>query len=110
MTAFKSISIANYLGYDEIFVIGLDNSMFLTLEVDKDNHLRQRPNHSGSSGGELATRLSDQFPMGVADYFFDIANNSFALKKCFSKLNVFNIDESSFSDAFAKRDPLGLAQ
>jgi hypothetical protein len=109
MTAFKALAIANYMGFEKIFVIGLDNSMFLTLEVDVNNRILQGPNHAGASGGSSSYLLDDFFPGGISDYFYGLAHDSYQLKKLFKKYPITNLDGQSFTDAFRKGDPLRIA-
>ncbi len=108
MTAHKALAIANFMGFAKIYVVGLDNSMFLTFEVDEANRLLQRPNHSGGSGGMDAKYLDESFPGGVADYFYNLAFGAHQLKKLFGEYPIVNLDKASFTDAFKKSDDLGL--
>jgi hypothetical protein len=108
MTAYKALAIANYMGFEKIYVVGLDNSMFLAFEVDEHNRIVQRPNHAGGSGGRESANLSNPFPGGVADYFYDLAFGAHQLKKLFGKYSIVNLDRASFTDTFTKFDELDL--
>jgi len=108
MTAYKALAIANYMGFKKIYVVGLDNSMFLAFEVDEDNRILQSPNHAGGSGGKAPAHLDGLFPGGVADYFYDLAFGAHQLKKLFGKYPIVNLDRASFTDTFTKFDELDL--
>jgi hypothetical protein len=108
LTSYKAISIANFMGYKDIFVLGLDHSVFYTLTVDQNNVMRLGSNHSGQSGPEKDFVISSFYPGGVSDYLFDEAYCSHQVERSFRNARVTNLNPNSIADAFPKGDPLGL--
>lgn len=107
LTALKALSIVQYLGYKQVFIIGFDASMFQTLRVNATNNLMQHPHHV-EGAGMPAVCIDSSFPGGMMDFHYDSARYHFQLRKYFAKLNIVNLDPNSFTDAFPKRDPMSL--
>lgn len=107
LTALKALAISGYLGYEKIFIVGLDASMFQTIEIDGTNSIIQHPNHVAGAG-DPSVDVSSYFPKGMMDYLYDAARFHFHARKYFSALPIFNLVPSSFTDAFPKEDPLLL--
>ena len=101
LTAYKALAVANYFGYSRISILGIDNTMFRGLHVSSSNQILLKDHHFYSSDKD--DDLSNFFPNGVADYFYDLSLCFIYLKSCFSKLNhVVNLDELSLVDTFTK--------
>ncbi len=108
MTAYKAVAIAIYLGYKEIGVLGVDNTMFFGLSVGDDNQLVLADHHFYSKQRE-DQNMSAFYPNGVADYFYDLSNCFLDLRRYFgASTNVFHLDKESIVDAFIKSDCLGV--
>lgn len=107
LTVLKALSLATFMGFEKIFVIGMDASMIRTLQVDKNNQLIQHANHVSGAGHE-AINLSRLYPSGMADFYFDSARFHHHLKKYFGDKRIYNLDPLSLSDGLAKEDPLEL--
>jgi magnesium-transporting ATPase (P-type) len=99
MTAYKSIAIAEYLDFNEIFLIGYDNNNFMNIEVDENNHLIQHPSHFFPYGGPV--NLSERLGFDTAAYFLDLSR-VFATLRLFDSTKIFNLDSSSLIDNFKK--------
>lgn len=102
MTAFKALAAALYMEYEEIFVIGFDNSMYLTAFVDENNQLFEKPLHFYPSATEVGNQLSMLYPNGMSDYLYDHARCFYTLRNDFSYPHVMNLDSFSLTDAFKK--------
>jgi hypothetical protein len=107
LTALKGLAIAKYLGYQKIFTVGLDASLFQTLSVDHSNRLFQGSNHVAGVNRK-SIPMDDFYPNGMMDYFFDTARYFFHVKKYFSDGRFYNLDPESFTDGLLKSDPLNL--
>jgi len=103
LTAYKALAFAVHLGFIEIDIIGIDNTMYQTMEVNFNNEIVQAPNHFFTGGG-ITVGLSPMYPNGVADYFQDVSLCFYSLKSCFSNRNIYNLDRTSLVDCFVKRD------
>ena len=102
MTAFKAIASALYLGFDQIYVIGVDNSMYLTASVDDKNDLFQRPLHYYGERETPQESMNGFYSGGMSDYLYDHARCFWDLKHLFGRPQVINLDPASLTDAFDK--------
>ena len=104
LTVYKALAMATHLGYKDISILGVDNTMFQGLSVTRENDLmlgdqhfyaKQRPDQN----------MSNFYPNGVADFFYDISICFLHLRRCFGHLeNIYNLDEDSLVDCFSKLD------
>ena len=101
LTAYKALAFADYLGFDQIFIIGIDNSMFRTLKVDSMNSLVQNSNHFTENYGP-PTDVTEIYPNGIADYFSELSEMFLSLKRSFTNMQVINLGYDSEVDAFPK--------
>lgn len=101
MTAYKALSVAVYLGYSEIDVIGFDNNQVRGLIVDENNRIIQGPNHFAEYSVEAD--ITDRLSAGVSDYFYDFSAAFSDLRKFSHKGNIWNLDPKSYVDAFPKK-------
>lgn len=114
LTALKAMSIAAFLGYSRIGVIGLDADLHLSMEVTQNNRIIQRPRHHNGSAaypesGQYQTPLLDetgrrvgQFS-GSSDYFYAQAMQHYYLETKFSRSGKFvNLSDSSHVTAFPR--------
>ena len=104
ITAHKTIATALYLGYRNIYLIGLDNSLFKNVEVDKENQIIEKPAHFYDDAVSVDIRRQHLYPNGMQSLLYDYSLIFVDLKRSFRAANVFNIDTSSFTDAFPKID------
>jgi hypothetical protein len=100
-TVMKSLAVALYLGYDKIFILGIDNSECKSLVGDANNNLWVRSNIHYATSNEKLLDYQVLTPSG-ADAAFAQYAGWFADFKKFSRPNVFNLDENSLIDAFPK--------
>lgn len=109
LTAYKALAFAHHLGYDAVYIIGIDNTMFRTVSVDTSNRLIQAPNHFFERGGKSAD-LSSTYPRGMGDYFADMSMCFSSLRRCFIGTRTFNLDPNSLIDVFLKLEESSLIQ
>ena len=100
MTAYKALSIACFLGYDEIYIAGFDNNYFKTLEVDKNNLIYYCNSHFYAP---TAKNLLPAIGWGsdIGEILYDLHFLFRDLKK-FSDKHIINLDENSLVDCFSK--------
>jgi hypothetical protein len=106
MTAYRALSVALYMGYDEIYICGFDNSNFLSFQVNEENILLQKDMHFyGTRADERI--LPKSIVRNVADFFLDYSIMFADLYK-FSKFNIINLDKNSFVDSFSKKHNIDI--
>ena len=104
VTAHKTIASAIFMGYRTIYLIGLDNSLFKFVEVDKDNQIIEMPAHVYDTVNTVEIRRQHLYPKGMQSLLYNYSIVFVDLKRCFQSTNIFNIDKSSMTDAFPKID------
>ena len=104
VTAHKTIASAIFMGYRTIYLIGLDNSLFKFVEVDKDNQIIEMPAHVYDNVNSVEIRRQHLYPKGMQSLLYNYSIVFVDLKRCFQSTNIFNIDKSSMTDAFPKID------
>lgn len=111
MTAFKALSLAVFMGYKKIYILGFDNSFFKNVVCDQNNKLHRVQEHFDSKAYKLDGQKTLIFG-GKRKMYQELIGNS----RLFSDLNKFkgkgseivNIDPYSLTDAFPKIDPFNL--
>lgn len=111
MVAYSSLSIALFLGYDRVYVAGIDNNMFRSLERSSDGKFRygSGTHHYPSvvNRAEVGnTRGRDFYPSSMAAYFEDVAR-LFAELHLFSSDRIRHLDSESLVDAFSGQAAIG---
>lgn len=105
MTLYKSLAMAIHLGYDEIYVLGMDNSDFLSYRSNLNNQISRSsalyfPEKMKWEGMPKASD-PEVLPGGMAGQLQSLAT-FFGDLMMFSDARIFNLDENSFVDAFPK--------
>jgi len=103
-TAYKALSIALFLGYDRIYLCGVDNDSFKSLTVDRNNIKRSRYRHFYDPPDEYQDFLSDK-PLWEDLYYTALTFRS--LDK-FAGHPIVNLDPVSLVDAFPKAHDLDI--
>ena len=99
LTAYKALAYCIYLGYDEIYILGMDGSEFQLLASDEQNRLLLGGHHAYKDES-ISKDLSSHFLDGFAGAFMTYAHTSGDLEKFSGP--VFNLDSSSFITRFPK--------
>ena len=102
VTAHKTIASAVFMGYRNIYLIGLDNSLFKFVEVDEENQIIETPAHSYDDVNSVDIRRQQLYPKGMQSLLYNYSLVFVDLKRSFKVSNIFNIDKSSLTDAFPK--------
>lgn len=104
MTAYKALAVAVYLGFDPIYLLGIDNSYLDKVRVDLHNRVFRTDSHFDSEAyPDDASR--DYWP---ADQGYDLGSLLRAYAKLFEDLKLFpanrirHLDPNSLVDAFPK--------
>lgn len=103
-TAYKALSIACYLGYERIYVCGIDNDAFKSITVDRQNTRRARYAHFYDDEATTQTFVSDGHIS--KDLFYTAL--SFGSLERFSGLPIVNLDPDGLVDAFSKEHALDV--
>ena len=101
MGSLKLLAIARYMGYDKVFVIGLDNTFYKNIWVDSHSRIIQGPLHYKNNYIE-AHDMSHHFPNGIGDYFHFVSQNFLSIRKYFNDELFVNLDDESLNDTFKK--------
>lgn len=105
VTAYKALAIALYLGYDHIYICGIDNNYLKYLEVDSSNRLSYAVPHIQKS-----TRVyldADGFCATVGEYMYRDHKLFEDLRK-FPHSRITNLDSTSLICEFNKRHDLDI--
>lgn len=111
MVAFSTVAIALFLGYDRIYVAGIDNSMFKSVRKSPEGRFFYGPGtHHHASVVDVAevgnARGRNFYRGGVAAYFEDVAR-LFAELHLFSSERIRHLDPESLVDAFTGQVSFG---
>jgi hypothetical protein len=99
-TTFKALSLAVWMGYKKIYVIGLDQNYLQNLVTDKKNRILQIENHAGETikyVNDFTNSYGD-----FSDYIYEHHGLFSDLKFINYKNNIFNLDFNSFTPGIKK--------
>jgi hypothetical protein len=113
MTLYKALAIACFLGYEKIYILGMDNTYPHDIFVDRENHVCNVERHTGGSFNvadiERSTsgfdHLIDQSPFykGTEDVLWDLCF-LFSDLRLFKDNPIVNLDPYSLNNTFPKAD------
>jgi hypothetical protein len=103
-----AIAVALYMGYDEVLLLGFDNSIFKQLQVDDQNNLFEGPGHFYETHSTKSWNINNFFPNGMADALYAYGLIFYDLKTAFSSEKITNLDVSSYADSFRKQTSSNL--
>ena len=101
LTILKTIAVALYLGYDKIYILGVDNTQFKSLVGNVDNRTFLETNDLYGENSLVHMKYIFGSAGGIAGQFLQYANWFGDFKK-FPKEKIFNLDMESLIDAFPK--------
>jgi hypothetical protein len=102
MTAYKAIAYAIHMGFAQICISGIENTWFRGLRVDETGRIFQDSFHFGEKYAEPID-MSNYYPKGVGDYFYDLSTMFLSLKWAFGNQTVLeNLDRDSLIDFIPK--------
>jgi len=99
MTLYKALAWVIHKGYDNIYIIGMDNTYGRTIFNDKDNNLWNLEEHAGTENYLCDNNMFSTISALMEDIFYLFSD----LEK-FKRNNIYNIDQYSLVDAFEKYD------
>jgi CMP-N,N'-diacetyllegionaminic acid synthase len=99
MTLFKALALAIHMGYDQIYLVGMDNTYPRDIFCDEKNRILNYERHAATA--DYLIDVSSQIPtMDVwAQDIFQLFHD---LRRCFSGTKVLNLDCYSLTDVFPK--------
>jgi hypothetical protein len=104
-TLYKMLAMATFMGYEEIYVLGLDNTNFLNYRGRPDNLMQDIGGATASRKVETKSTFigeyEKEFTSGMAGRMQSYAHLFGDLHK-FKKYKVINLDPYSLTDAFSK--------
>ncbi|WOQ70011.1 hypothetical protein RYJ27_01915 [Microbacterium limosum] len=102
MTAYHALSVAGFLGFSRILIVGIDNDRFRALALTEDRAAGILPHHFFTNGPASVQRL-DWLVGGVPAFFEDVAR-LFGDLWLFADLPIENLDPETLVDAFPIAD------
>jgi hypothetical protein len=99
MTLFKALALAIHMGYDQICLLGMDNTYVRDVFCDNENRIYRLERHSGSD--DYLFDQSNLFP-SMDVWAQDIVNHFSDLRRCFNGYPIVNLDPYSLTDVFKK--------
>jgi hypothetical protein len=105
LTLYKALAFAIFLGYEKIYVLGMDNTQFMAHRSDLQNSILLRSNHAYTSRLEneiesVETNFSERTLDGMAGFFTTYSHIFADLRKF--RGPVYNLDQFSLTTAFPK--------
>jgi hypothetical protein len=101
MTLYKTLSVAIWMGYDRIYVLGMDNTYPRNVYCDRDNRILNLEIHAGRT--DYTADWGDLYG-GVGDLLYELAYLFYDARKFVAGGRVVNLDPYSLTDAFPKVD------
>ena len=105
LTLYKALAFAIFLGYEKIYILGMDNTQFMAHMSDLNNSILLRSNHAYSSHLEkdkasVQMDFSEKTLDGMASFFTTYSHIFADLRKF--KGPIYNLDQLSLTTAFPK--------
>ena len=99
LTLYKGLGFALYLGYKKVYILGMDNSEFVSYSADEANRLLLHGNHAYQNSS-IAGDMSNHYIDGMASVFSSLSHNFGDLLKF--KGPIVNLDAQSLTTRFPK--------
>ena len=100
LTLYKALAFAIYLGYERIYILGMDNTEFLSLTSNAENRIINMGQHAYARSSTDQIDLTSEFQDGFASAFLAYAHAFGDLLKF--KGPIVNLDKKSLTTAFPK--------
>jgi hypothetical protein len=101
MTLYKTLAMAIWLGYDRIYVLGMDNTYPRNVYCDRNNRILNLEIHAGTK--DYAADWGDLYGE-IGDLLHELAYLFYDARKLAGGGRVVNLDPYSLTDAFPKVD------
>jgi hypothetical protein len=105
LSIYKALAIACYLGYQKIYICGVDNSQFKTFSVDRDNNVLYEIRHYYDDGRSEFIKYRTRTSIFLFLYHFSFYFSS--LEK-FKSFPIVNLDPDGLVDCFSKSHDLDV--
>jgi hypothetical protein len=105
LTGYKTLAIACYMGYDTIYICGMDNDFLNTLTVDENNEIFMVVKHFFDSGAKYKTGPTIGKGIGNLMWEYYLAFQHLELFTCH---NIINLNKNSLIDTFSKKHDLDI--
>ncbi|CAN2170039.1 hypothetical protein MCEGKSE7_00038 [Candidatus Nanopelagicaceae bacterium] len=102
LTILKAIAVALYMGYDKIYILGVDNTEFKSLVGNIDNKTLLETNNLYADNSLVHMSYIFGSAGGIAGQFLQYANWFGDFSK-FPQDRIINLDTESLIDAFQKQ-------
>lgn len=103
MTLYKALSIACFMGYDNIYICGFDNNYFLRVSVDIHNQLFIKDDHFYDKNSVDPIKIEQS----MSSFLMENHLLFLGLEK-FSKYKITNLHQDSLIDSFSKHHKLEI--
>lgn len=105
MTAYKTLAIACYMGYETIYICGFDNDYFKAISVDENNDAYIIDKHFYDQG--IKIRTTPSVGKGMGDILWE-HHRLFKNLELFTHHNITNLNKNGLIDTFSKKHNLNL--
>jgi len=102
LTAMYAISIAIYMGYETISIVGFDHSNFKNIKVNEKNLLAEGMDYFNSYETKYIN-LPSHIYENISDYLLEYSI-IFQQYHKYSKYKIYNLNFNGYLDAFIKSD------
>jgi len=99
MTLYKALAVASWLGYQKIFVLGMDNTYPRNVYCDRDNRILNLEVHAGRT--DYVADIADLYG-SMGDMVHELAYLFYDARKFAVNDRIVNLDPYSLTDAFPK--------
>ena len=99
------MTIACYLGYDEIYICGFDHDFVKNILVDENNNPYFLINHYYDI--DVKTKITHETGKNVSILLWE-QHQLFKNLERFKKYNIINLDKNGLVDAFTKKHNLDI--
>ena len=100
LTAYKALSLAKFLNYRKIYLIGYDASLFTKVRITKNNILIQKGGYFYNRNKKIKA-YENYYKNGISEYFYDLSLQMSSIKRFYGR-NIYNLNIDSFIDTFKK--------
>jgi hypothetical protein len=101
LTAFKALAFALSSRYEEVYMLGIDNTGLANVSLNPINQIILKSNHASSSyAGDL--EMTEYYKHGIGDVYYDISETFLGMKRAFSNERIVNLDSTSLIDFIPK--------
>lgn len=105
MTAYKALAIACFMGYNTIYICGIDNDFLNTILVDENNEVYMLYKHFCDLGIKL--KCTPAVGKGMGDLMWEYYR-LFKNLELFTHHNIINLNKNGLIDTFSKKTDIDI--